>query len=53
MCVCVCVCVCEKLYTKEITSKAATTEFLSKIPKFLTERKYLMKTLTFARQIHL
>ena len=37
-----------KLYTKEITFKAATTEFLSKIPSRLLIRFFLMKNLTFA-----
>ena len=36
----------EPHYTKEKTSKAATSEFLT---KFLKERKYLKKMLTFLR----
>ena len=36
----------ERLYTKETTSKADTTQFLSKIQ---IERKYLMSNLIFVR----
>ena len=40
----------EKLHTKVITFKAATTEFLSKIPNRLFIRFFLMNSLTFAGQ---
>ena len=37
----------ETRYTKETTSKAATTEFLTNIPN---RKKYLMNNLTFSRR---
>ena len=40
----------EKLYTMESTSKAATTEFCSKISN---RKKYLTNNLTFVRQKYL